>query len=84
MRLDLTYVILRVDDGRLDLPNLVVETKSFRGEDLEVKATMVHAYWVPSVNILERQGCWASAEFTVFYDIKLWFEAVIAAAREGA
>lgn len=45
---------------------------------------MVHAYWVPSVHILERQGCWASAEFTAFYDITLWLEAVNAAAREGA
>jgi type III restriction enzyme len=75
--------ILKIDDGKPDLLNLVVETKGFRGPDAQVKASTMRTYWVPGVNNLGRHGRWAFAEFTAFHDIKPGLEAIVEAARRG-
>ena len=69
--------IVRVDDGRPDPLNLLVETKGFRGEDAKDKANTMRAYWVPGVNNLGGFGRWAFAEFTAVYEIERQFGALI-------
>ena len=67
-----TYVpdfILKIDDGRDDLLNLVVEIKGYRGEDAKEKKSTMEAYWLPGINATGQYGRWAFAEFTSFYDI---------------
>ena len=61
--------IVRVDDGRgdVDLLNLVVEIKGYRGEDAKEKKSTMDNYWVPGVNRLGSHGRWAFAEFTDVY-----------------
>ena len=70
--------IVRIDDGRSDPLNLVVEIKGFRGEDAKEKANTMRAYWVPGVNNLGSFGRWAFAEFTAVYEIGREFDALIA------
>ena len=65
--------ILRIDDGREEPLNLVVEIKGFRGEDAIEKANTMHAYWVPGVNNLGAFGRWAFAEFTKVFEIEAEF-----------
>jgi type III restriction enzyme len=69
--------IVRIDDGRGDLLNLIVEIKGYRGEDAKEKATTMDAYWVPGVNNLGGYGRWAFAEFTNVYAIPAGFDALI-------
>ena len=71
--------IVRVDDGRPDQDNLIVEIKGCRGEDAKEKAETMRAYWVPCVNNLGKFGRWAFAEFTVVYGIEAEFKKPIAA-----
>ncbi len=76
-----TYIpdfILRVDDGREDMLNLVVEIKGYRGEDAKEKKDTMETYWVPGVNNLAQYGRWAFAEFTDVYDMEAGFDRVIA------
>ncbi|WP_298648648.1 BPTD_3080 family restriction endonuclease [uncultured Tistrella sp.] len=65
--------ILRIDDGRPDLLNLIVEIKGFRGRDARIKAETMHTHWVPGVNNLGQFGRWAFAEFTAVYEIEAAF-----------
>ncbi len=69
--------ILRVDDGKADPLNLIVEIKGFRGEDAKEKANTMRAYWVPGVNNLGSFGRWAFAEFTAVYEIEKQFGELI-------
>ncbi len=69
--------IVRVDDGRDDPLNLIVEIKGYRGEDAKEKANTMRAYWVPGVNNLEKFGRWAFAEFTAVYEIEAEFERLL-------
>ena len=69
--------IVRVDDGRPDLLNLVVEVKGYRGEDAKEKANTMRAYWVPGVNNLGTFGRWAFAEFTAVYEMDRTFGELI-------
>ena len=71
--------IVRIDDGRPDQLNLIVEIKGYRGEDAKEKANTMRAYWVPGVNNLGKFGRWAFAEFTAVYEIEAEFEKLIAA-----
>jgi type III restriction enzyme len=71
--------ILRVDDGREDPLNLIVEVKGYRGEDAKEKANTMRAFWVPGVNNLVSHGRWAFAEFTAVYEMEDAFGALIAA-----
>ncbi len=70
--------IVRIDDGRPDPLNLVVEIKGFRGEDAKDKANTMRTYWVPGVNNLGRFGRWAFAEFRAVYHIQEEFDRLIA------
>lgn len=69
--------IVRIDDGREDLLNLVVEVKGYRKEDAKVKAETMRAYWVPGVNNLKRYGRWAFVEFQAVFEMKAGFEKLI-------
>ena len=75
-----TYVpdfILKVNDGREDLLNLVVEIKGFRGEDAKIKKETMEAYWLPGINAMGEYGRWGFAEFTDFFDIEAGFGSLI-------
>jgi type III restriction enzyme len=54
--------IVRVDDGRSDPLNLILETKGYRGVDAQLKAETMKTAWVPGVNNLGTHGRWAFAE----------------------
>ncbi len=69
--------IVRVDDGRADPLNLIVEIKGYRGENAKDKANTMRAYWVPGVNNLANFGRWAFAEFTSVHEIEAEFGRLI-------
>lgn len=69
--------LVRVDDGREDLLNLVVEIKGYRGEDAKEKANTMRNYWIPGVNNLGSFGRWAFAEFDAVFEIESEFERLI-------
>jgi len=70
--------IVRVDDGRTDSLNLIVEIKGYRGEDAKEKASTMRHYWVPGVNNLGSFGRWEFAEFTAVFEIESEFNKLIA------
>jgi len=70
--------IVRVDDGRTDSLNLIVEIKGYRGEDAKEKASTMRNYWVPGVNNLDSFGRWEFAEFTAVFEIESEFNKLIA------
>ena len=75
-----TYIpdfIVRVDDGKPDPLNLIVEIKGYRGEDANEKKITMDTYWVPGVNNLKQYGRWAFAEFTEVYEIEAEFDKLI-------
>lgn len=55
--------LVRLDDGRDDPLNLVLEVKGYRGEDAKLKAATMRDLWVPGVNALGGFGRWQFAEF---------------------
>jgi type III restriction enzyme len=65
--------VLRIDDGREDPLNLIVEIKGFRGEDAKEKANTMRAYWVPGVNNLGSFGRWDFAEFSDVFEMEAEF-----------
>lgn len=69
--------VIRIDDGRPDPLNLIVEVKGFRGEDAKDKANTMRAYWVPGINNLHKFGRWEFAEFTAVYEFQKDFDALI-------
>jgi len=70
--------IVRIDDGRPDPLNLIVEIKGFRNNDAQLKAETMRKLWVPGVNNLGTSGRWAFAEFTDVYAIESAFADLIA------
>lgn len=56
--------LVRLDDGRDDPLNLVLEVKGYRGEDAKLKAATMRDLWVPGVNSLGGFGRWQFAEFS--------------------
>jgi type III restriction enzyme len=68
--------IVRIDDGRPDPLNLVIETKGYRKGAAQAKADTMHTLWVPGVNNLNH-GRWAFAEFTDVFEIGAAFDALI-------
>jgi type III restriction enzyme len=56
--------IVKIDDGKPDPLNLVVEIKGLRDEFDKDKAAAMHSYWIPGVNNLGRFGRWAFIELT--------------------
>ena len=69
--------LLRVDDGRDDSLNLIVEIKGYRNNDAQLKADTMRKFWIPGVNHLGRFGRWAFAEFTAVYEIEAAFGQLI-------
>ena len=69
--------IVRVDDGKDDPLNLIVEIKGYRGEDAKDKANTMRSYWVPGVNNLGKFGRWAFAEFTAVYEMEAEFDKLL-------
>lgn len=69
--------IVRVDDGKEEPLNLIIEIKGFRGENAKEKANTMRAYWVPGVNNLERFGRWEFAELRDGYAIQDDFDKLI-------
>ncbi|CBS87322.1 BPTD_3080 family restriction endonuclease [Azospirillum lipoferum] len=69
--------ILRVDDGRPDPLNLIVEIKGYRRGDAQLKAETMNTLWVPGVNNLGRYGRWAFAEFHHVFEIEQRFGELI-------
>jgi type III restriction enzyme len=72
--------IVRVDDGRADPLNLILEVKGFKGGDAQLKAETMNTLWVPGVNNLGTYGRWAFAELRDPYEM----EAAVAALIEKA
>ena len=62
--------IVRLNDGRDDPLNLIVEIKGFRREDAKEKKLTMDNYWIPGVNNLQTHGRWAFAEFTDVFEIQ--------------
>jgi len=75
--------IVRVDDGRPDPLNLIVEVKGYRGEDAKDKANTMRSYWVPGVNNLGKFGRWEFAEFTAVYQMEAEFDQLLEALGAG-
>jgi type III restriction enzyme len=69
--------ILRIDDGRPDPLNLIIEIKGYRRGDAQLKAETMNALWVPGVNNLGRFGRWGFAEFQHVFEIEKNFSALI-------
>ncbi len=65
--------ILKLDDGRDDPLNLIVEIKGYRREDAKEKANTMRNYWIPGVNHLRDQGRWAFAELRELFEIESKF-----------
>ncbi len=76
--------VLRVDDGRPDPLNVIVEIKGFRRGDAQLKAETMRRLWVPGVNNLSRFGRWTFAEFTAVFEIEARFDELIDQLRAGA
>ncbi len=78
--------VVKLDDGREDLLNLVVEISGYPGGAKPEKKGAMDAYWVPGVNNLKRYGRWAFVEFADHYDMKDEFAELIdgLCAQEGA
>jgi type III restriction enzyme len=77
MRRYLPDFIVRVDDGRKDLLNLIVEVKGYRGEDAKEEKATMDTYWIPGVNNLGAHGRWAFAELEDVYAMQDEFAAEI-------
>jgi type III restriction enzyme len=69
--------IVRIDVGRDEPLNLILETKGFRGSDAQLKAETMKTLWVPGVNNLGAHGRWAFAEFTDPFEIQAAVDALI-------
>lgn len=65
--------IVRIDDGREDALNLIVEIKGYRGEDAKEKRATMETRWIPGVNRLETYGRWAFAELSEIFEIEAEF-----------
>ena len=76
--------IVRIDDGKEDPLNLIVEVKGFRNNDAQLKAETMRNFWVPGVNNLGNYGRWAFAEFRNVYEIEAAFDEIVAASVASA
>ncbi|KQP28814.1 DEAD/DEAH box helicase family protein [Methylobacterium sp. Leaf100] len=69
--------IVRLDDGRPEPLNLILETKGYRGTDAQLKAETMDVSWVPGVNALTGQGRWAFFEFREVFVIEETFAELV-------
>lgn len=56
--------VVRIDDGRPDPLNLVIEVTGERKKDKVAKVEAARTFWVPAVNNLGEYGRWGFAEIT--------------------
>ena len=70
-------MIVKVDAGRDDPINLVLETKGYRKGDAQLKAETMKTLWVPGVNNLGTFGHWQFAEFTDVFEIESAFAKLV-------
>ncbi len=75
--------IVRVDTGRAEPLNVVVEIKGFRGEDAKQKKETMESFWIPGVNHLQTYGRWAFVELTNAYLIESEFAAALERTLDG-
>ena len=68
--------LVRIDAGG-EIVNLVLETKGFRGLDVQLKDDAMRDLWVPGVNALGAYGRWVFEEFRAVYTIKEEFARLI-------
>ena len=68
--------IVRLDTGGDEPLNLVLEVKGFRGQDAQIKAETMKAFWVPGVNNIGGFGRWAFTELRDPHDMKADFVAI--------
>ena len=73
--------VARIDDGRDDLLNLVIETKGERRPEDAWKAEAMTTHWVPAVNNDGRYGRWAFVEVRDIYNATDDIRAAVAATR---
>jgi type III restriction enzyme len=76
--------LVRLDDGRDDPLNLVLEVKGYRGEDAKSKAETMRELWVPGVNSLGGFGRWQFAEFCDWAVMEKDFAALVNRLLNGA
>ena len=70
-------MIVKIDAGRDEPLNLVLETKGYRKGDAQLKAETMKTLWVPGVNNLGTFGHWEFAEFTDVFEIEASFAKLI-------
>jgi type III restriction enzyme len=75
--------IVRLDDGRPDPLNLILETKGYRGGDAQLKAETMKTLWVPGVNNIGGHGRWRFEEFRDVFAIEDEFNKLADALVQG-
>lgn len=76
--------VVKVDDGRADPLNVLVEIKGYRGPDSEAKRDALSRLWLPAVNNDGRWGRWQVIEITEPTDITIQFnDGIWAEATQG-
>ncbi|HEY3798527.1 MAG TPA: DEAD/DEAH box helicase family protein [Caulobacteraceae bacterium] len=75
--------IVRLDVGADEPLNLVLEVKGFRGQDAQLKAETMKAFWVPGVNNIGGFGRWSFAELRDPYAMKADFAAIVDGLPDG-
>jgi type III restriction enzyme len=76
--------IVRLDNGREEPLNLILETKGYRGIDAQHKAQTMEQLWVPGVNNLGTYGRWGFHELRDGFAIQDEFEALVERLRARA
>ncbi len=71
--------IVRLDDGRGDLLNLVVEVSGAANRHKQAKVQTAQMLWVPGVNTLGAHGRWAFVECSDPWDAKNLIRGVVEA-----
>src|SRR5437867_1324773 len=56
--------VVRIDDGRDDPLNLIVEIKGEKDTTTQIKAETMRTQWVPGINNLGSYGRWDFVELT--------------------
>ena len=74
-------MIVRLDAGKAEPLNLILETKGYRKGDAQLKAETMKTMWVPGVNNLGTFGTWAFAEFTDIWEIESGFAKLVDSLR---
>ncbi|MCL5257357.1 MAG: restriction endonuclease subunit R, partial [Chloroflexi bacterium] len=74
--------IVRYDDGKADLLNLIVEVSGERKKDKEAKVSTARNLWIPAINNHGGFGRWAFIEIGDPWDAKNTVRALIERQRQ--